>query len=94
MTDFLSLLSFDLPAYLGDLETLVNMDCGTHSKAGVDQVVRVLRARLREFGAEIDDFPQDKYGDMIYARWRGRGAPRFGTLPSSGTASRTSRGPA
>ena len=77
MTDFLSLISADLPNYLRDLETLVNIDCGTHNKAGVDAVARVVRERFREFGAEVIDLPQEKYGDMLYARWRGKGAARI-----------------
>ncbi|MDE3088945.1 MAG: M20 family metallopeptidase [Chloroflexota bacterium] len=71
MTDFLSFLSSALPNYLRDLEALVNTDCGTHNKAGVDQVARRVRERCREFGAEVIDYPQPKYGDMLYARWKG-----------------------
>lgn len=77
MTDLTQLLSDSLPTYLRDLETVVNIDCGTHSKAGVDAVVRVLRGRLREFGAEVIDYPQDTYGDCIYGRWRGGGTKRI-----------------
>src|SRR5450759_449492 len=92
MTDLLSLLSSALPNYLRDLETLVNTDCGTHNKAGVDAVGRVVRARWREFGAEVIDFPQEKYGDMLYARWKGKGNARIvmighmDTVYSDGTA--------
>jgi glutamate carboxypeptidase len=81
MTDFTSILSSTLPNYLRDLETLVNIDCGTHNKAGVDAVARVLHERMREFGAEVLDFPQDQYGDCIYARWHG-------PSPSSGRSAR------
>jgi glutamate carboxypeptidase len=73
MTDFQMIIAARLPDYLHDLETLANTDCGTHNKAGVDAVARVIRERMRAFGAEVVDFPQDKYGDMLYARWRGRG---------------------
>ncbi len=77
MADFVSLLSPALPDFLHDLETLVNIDCGTHSKAGVDTIARIIRERMREFGAEVIDFPQDAYGNMLYGRWRGRGAARI-----------------
>jgi glutamate carboxypeptidase len=77
MTDFLSLISVNLPDYLRDLEMLVNLDCGTHNKAGVDAVARIVRERVREFGAEVLDLPQEKYGDMLYARWRGKGTARI-----------------
>ncbi|MCI0476953.1 MAG: M20 family metallopeptidase [Anaerolineales bacterium] len=73
MTDLTTLISSMLPDYLRDLETLVNTDCGTHNKAGVDAVARVVRERMIAFGAEVVDFPQEKFGDMVYARWRGRG---------------------
>lgn len=77
MTDVTQLLVDSLPHYLRDLETVVNIDCGTHNKAGVDAVVRVLRERLREFGAAVSDFPQPQYGDCIYGRWRGKGSKRI-----------------
>ena len=92
MADFTTLLSAMLPDYLRDLETLVNTDCGTHNKAGVDAVARVVRARMVAFGAEVLDFPQDKFGNMLYARWRGRGTARvvmighMDTVYSDGTA--------
>jgi glutamate carboxypeptidase len=77
MSDFVSLLNSTFPNYLRDLETLVNTDCGTHNKTGVDSVARLMRERAREFGAEIVDFPQTQYGDMLYARWRGKGKARI-----------------
>ncbi len=73
MTDLNSLLSASFPDYLRDLEKVVNIDCGTTNKLGVDVVVSRVRERAREFGAEVVEFPQEKYGDMIYARWKGTG---------------------
>jgi len=92
MTDFTPWLSSTLSDYLRDLESLVNTDCGTHNKAGVDAVARIVRERLIAFGAEVVDFPQEEYGDMLYARWRGRGTARIvmighlDTVYSDGTA--------
>jgi glutamate carboxypeptidase len=77
MNNLTQLLSDSLPDYLRDLETVVNIDCGTHNKPGVDAVVRVLRERLREFGAEVVDYPQPKYGDCLYGYWRGKGSKRI-----------------
>ncbi|MBI5303411.1 MAG: M20 family metallopeptidase [Chloroflexi bacterium] len=77
MTDFLGQLTTALPNYLRDLETLVNTDCGTHNKAGVDAIARVVHERVREFGAEVVEFPQPQYGDCLYARWRGKGNARI-----------------
>ncbi len=73
MTDFAALLSSAFPAYLHDLETLVNIDCGTHNKVGVDTVGRIVQERLREFGADVTAFPQKEYGDCLYGRWEGKG---------------------
>jgi glutamate carboxypeptidase len=77
MADLAALLAPTLPAYLRDLETLVNVDCGTHNKAGVDAVARIVRERMREFGAEVVDFPQLQYGDCVYGRWRANGKARI-----------------
>ncbi len=77
MTDFIKSLTDQLPAYLRDLETLVNTDCGTHNKAGVDAIARVMRERFREFGAEVLEFPHEKFGNMLYGRWKGAGTARI-----------------
>jgi len=96
MTDFVTALTADLPNYLRDLETLVNIDCGTHTKSGVDAVGRIVRERAREFGAEVIDFPQDKFGDCLYVRWCGKGTARIllighmDTVYSEGTVSQFS----
>lgn len=77
MVDLTSLFTSSFPNYLRDLEALVNIDCGTTNKAGVDSVVRLVRERGREFGGEAIEFPQEKYGDMIYLRWKGKGKSRI-----------------
>ncbi len=77
MSDFVSLLQSALPNYLRDLEAMVNTDCGTHNKAGVDAIARLARERALAFGAEVIDFPQTQYGNMLYARWRGKGTARI-----------------
>src|SRR5829696_1460074 len=48
------------PAYLADLEHLVNIDCGSYTKAGVDEVGRLVRARLEELGAGLTVHPNDR----------------------------------
>jgi len=77
MPDLKSILNNESSAYLRDLETLVNIDCGTHSKAGVDRVSAYLRERFRDSGAAVQEFPQEQYGDMFYARWTARGKARI-----------------
>ena len=42
------------PAFLADLERLVSIDCGSYSKAGVDEVGRFVAAFLRRLGADVD----------------------------------------
>ena len=45
------LVSHELPAYLEDLATLVNIDCGSYTKAGVDRVGRWTARFLKGLGA-------------------------------------------
>ena len=42
-----------LPAYLADLEHLVNIDCGSYTKAGVEEVAAWIAGRLRALGADV-----------------------------------------
>lgn len=66
-----------LDDYLDDLGQLVNRDCGTAYKAGVDGVVDWVEARMRALGAEIERRPQTDYGDLLLGRWRGQGSGRI-----------------
>src|SRR5574337_1665612 len=70
----LEFLAASRSAFLDDLAALVNVDCGTHSKAGVDRVGAWVRARCAEWGWEVERFPQAAYGDCWLARLRGEGA--------------------
>lgn len=66
-----------LPEFLEDLRALVEVDCGTSNKSGVDAVGRIFRQRLRAAGAELTEYPLTKYGDCCQATWRGRGQARL-----------------
>lgn len=56
-----------LPDFLSDLEALVNLDCGTYDKAGVDRAAGWMRDRFVDWGWSVQRFPQDQYGDCYYA---------------------------
>jgi glutamate carboxypeptidase len=62
-----------LPDYKADLERLVNIDCGSYTKAGVDQVGAFVRDRFAALGAEVEVHPHDELGDTIVGFMRGRG---------------------
>jgi glutamate carboxypeptidase len=71
-----------LPRYLAELETLVNIDCGSYSPDGVNQVADLVADRLVSIGAEVErtvheptnDRPQ--LGDLVVGRIAGDG-PRL-----------------
>ncbi len=64
-------------AFVADLATLVNRDCGTYNKAGVDQVGEWIAERCAAWQWEVQRFPQATYGDCWLARLRGDGAGRL-----------------
>ncbi len=72
-----SYLESHLSEYLDKLSALVNVDCGTGNKPGVDQVGRLFRSYLREAGFELLDYPLDQYGDCCLASLYGRGKARL-----------------
>ncbi len=58
------------------LEEVVNIDCGSANKAGVDRVGAIFRAHLERAGIATQKFPLDKHGDCILAKVPGSaGAP-------------------
>jgi glutamate carboxypeptidase len=67
----------ELPAYLEDLATLVNIDCGSYAKAGVDQVGNWTAAFLERLGAQVEIHAHPTLGNTIVGTFTGRaGAPR------------------
>ena len=59
------------PALLADLEALVSIDCGTHTKAGVDAVGRHVAATLAAMGGRVAVSPSDDLGDSLAATFAG-----------------------
>ena len=48
------------PAFLADLERLVNVDCGSYTRDGVDEIGRFVRGRLEALGATVTVHPNDE----------------------------------
>lgn len=66
-----------LSGYLADLERLVNIDCGTSNKAGVDAVGGMVHDMLAERDWSVRVHPQAEYGDCLEARLAGHGQTRI-----------------
>ena len=77
MNTIISFLESSQPDFLTDLAALVNLDCGTHNKAGVDQVGEWISSRCVVWGWEVQHFPLVEYGDCWLARLRGEGVGRL-----------------
>ena len=67
----------ELPAYLEDLATLVNVDCGSYTKAGVDQVGTWTAGFLERLGAQVEIHANSILGNTVVGTFNGRpGGPR------------------
>ena len=67
----------ELPAFLEDLASLVNVDCGSYTKAGVDQVGQWTGRFLERLGANVEFRPDEVLGDTVVGTFEGRrGGPR------------------
>jgi glutamate carboxypeptidase len=64
-------------ALLSDLQTIVNIDSGTYSKAGVDQVAQWMKERLEASECAVTVQPQDQFGNNVIATRRGHGKARI-----------------
>jgi glutamate carboxypeptidase len=60
-----------LPTYLADLERLVNVDCGSYTKRGVDEVGRWTGASLVELGARVEYRPDAQLGATVVGTFEG-----------------------
>lgn len=72
-----SWLEEHLPEYLENLRSLVDVDCGTSNKPGVDLVGQVFRGYLKNAGFELAEYPLSQYGDCCLATYRGNGKARI-----------------
>jgi glutamate carboxypeptidase len=67
------------PAYLADLERLVNLDCGSYTRDGVNEVATWTAAFLQRLGASVIRHPDPDgvLGDTVEAVFEGApGGPR------------------
>ncbi len=67
------------PAFLADLGRLVNLDCGSYTRDGVNEVATWVAAFLARIGGEVTRHPDPDgvLGDTVEAVFRGqRGGPR------------------
>jgi len=67
-----------LPDLLRDLERLVNIDSGSYTKAGVDEVGRFTADLLRDLGAVVATEPGGELGDIVIGTFEG---PAGGARP-------------
>jgi glutamate carboxypeptidase len=71
-----------LPRYLAELESLVNVDCGSYTPEGVNRVADVVADALGELGASVErlvhrpDAGRPQLGDLVVGRIDGDG-PRL-----------------
>ncbi len=75
--DLVPYLQEHMSDYMQDLQALVEVDCGTHNKAGVDRVGAQMAAHLEALGCQVERLPAESYGDCVVGRLRGRGRLRL-----------------
>jgi glutamate carboxypeptidase len=63
-----------LPAFLADLERLVNVDCGSYSTDGVNRIADWVAADMATNGANVQRLPDagGRYGDTVVGVFEGR----------------------
>jgi len=68
--------------YVGDLASLVGIDCGSYTPAGVNRVADAVAGTLKELGASVERIPHSpsdggrQLGDLVVGRLEGTG-PRL-----------------
>ena len=61
------------PAYLADLERLVNTDCGSYTRDGVDEIGQYVASFMTSRGATVELRPdaEGRLGSTVIGSWRG-----------------------
>jgi len=77
MTQIHTFLTDSYNNFVADLAALVNVDCGTHNKAGVDSVASWIAARCAEWGWAVERLSLPNQGDCVVARLQGAGQGRL-----------------
>jgi glutamate carboxypeptidase len=71
-----------VPAYLEALEAMVNVDCGSFTRAGVNRIADLCEERFLQDGWAVDRRPhapgsgEAQLGDLVIGTLRGTGGPR------------------
>ena len=79
---------------LADLERLVSLDCGSYTKAGVDEVGRWVTAFLEGLGASVVRHRHETFGDTIVGTIEGTGSDPTGSPGDGSTGSSGGSAPA
>ncbi len=63
----------DLSEFLDDLQRLVDIDCGSYTPEGVNEVGRWVASFLTELGADVDlrPDPEGRFGNTVVGTFRG-----------------------
>src|SRR5437764_2634887 len=57
--------------FLTDLKTIVNIDSGTYTRSGINQIVTYLQTRFHDFGFDTRVDEQQEYGNHLVATHKG-----------------------
>lgn len=63
----------DLADYMRDLQRLVDIDCGSYTKFGVDQVGAWVEATMTGLGMRVERRPDQRFGDTLIGVLEGKG---------------------
>ena len=61
------------PRFLAELASLVNLDCGSYTRDGVNQVADFCTDAFRGLGASVERIPHERLGDLVTGRLQGDG---------------------